>query len=233
MQSNGSSLSRWTTIVALSCCVLMTATVIRREFFRPRTPARLAAEDVKPVQLAQWDDLKSVGHALGPSSAPVTIVVFSDFECPFCKRFASGTMPGIRRQYPQEVRFLFRHWPIRNHRFAYPAARATECAARQGAFEAYHDAIFAKQDSLGLKPFQEFAREAGVKDLGAFEKCYAKPGPVREIEDDLEAAIGSGGSGTPTVIINGWRFKGALDSATVDSVVRSHLSATRAKPTPS
>jgi protein-disulfide isomerase len=101
------------------------------------------------------------------------------------------------------VALLYRHWPLPNHRFAYPAARASECAAEQGRFEAFYTVLFAQQDSIPNKSFTQFAREAGVPDLDAFERCAASTDPVPAIERDVADVRRIGGTGTPTIIIDG------------------------------
>jgi protein-disulfide isomerase len=211
------------TVIVVVCTLTMTWAVVRREFFAPRPQITRPVVNRQPVVVENWPELLASGQRIGPPDAPVTILEFSDFECPFCRRFSTQTLPAVRRQFPNEVNIVYRHWPLSRHRLAYPAARAAECAAVQGRFEAFHDLLFAQQDSLGRKPFVDFAQESGVRDLGAFEKCNAVRDPVAQIESDLIAVKQLGGTGTPTVVVNGLRLPGTPDSATMVTHVRAAL----------
>lgn len=103
------------------------------------------------------------------------------------------------------------------------AARAAECAAAQGRFEQFHDAVYAKQDSLGLKSFASFARDAGVPDSVAFGACNDGTAPVPVVQRDIAAAGALGGTGTPTLLVNDLMLPGAPDSTRFDQYVRRAL----------
>jgi protein-disulfide isomerase len=160
---------------------------------------------------------------MGPANAKITIVEFSDFECPFCAKFSKNVISAIRRQYPNDVAFVFRHMPLPMHRFADPAARAAECAAVQGRFEEFHNSLFSKQDSLGLKSFGAFAQESGVGDLKAFEACTRRTDKNTVVQGDVAEATRSSVRATPTVIANGWWIHPAADSVRLDSLIRAEL----------
>jgi len=166
-----------------------------------------------PVLLEDWERFGTAGHRMGSATPRVTLVEFSDFECPVCRSFTLGALSGALKAFRNDLAVVFRHWPLAYHRFAYPAARASECAASQGAFEAMHYALFERQDSLGLKPFRQYAADAAVPDLDAFDACVSKPGPVAAIDTDSAMARVAEGGGTPTILLNGWRLPGAPDSA--------------------
>jgi protein-disulfide isomerase len=172
-------------LVAVICTVLVTGFALRRELFSPRAGRATTVRDTTNVLVADWDSIISYGHTMiSAAGARVTIMEFSDFECPYCKRFATGVLPAIRREFPNEINFVFRHWPLPRHRFSYPAARAEECAATEGKFSAMHDLLFEKQDSLGLKSFDDFALESGVENLDEFKRCNSKKEAVAAIERD-------------------------------------------------
>jgi protein-disulfide isomerase len=173
--------------------------------------------------LEDWQDLAGVGHRIGPEDAELTLVVFSDFECPACANFVTETYPEIQERYPGRTALVYRHWPLRQHRLAYPAARASECAAAQGRFVQFHDLLFSRPNELGITPFREFAADAGVSDLSAFDACFAKTEPVPSIEKDMEEAKRVGGTGTPTVIVNGWLFPRGLKPQLLDSIAEQFL----------
>lgn len=209
-----------------TCCALTVTGILVYQQFIVRIPPNVTGAPLAPIQIGGEDTLAGTGHARGSASPLVTIIEFADFECPFCKQFSEGALSSFLQANPSEVRLVYRHWPLPMHRFSYPAAKAAECAASQGGFWPMHDALYKMQDSLGLLSFREFARRAGVPDLDAFDSCYSTPGTVQKIERDIAVAKGVGGSGTPTVIINGWRFNGRPPPGSLDSILevaRRHL----------
>ena len=209
------------TVVMFLCVVFVTGMVIRRQFFEAR-PASGGFGLVVPVD--GWDAVSSGGHRVGSADAPVTVVEFSDFQCPACREWATGARDMLRRRFPDEVALVFRHWPLERHDWAYEAARASECAAEQGFFEAVRATLFSQQDSIGRKSFRDFATEAGVPDVERFAACASESGPVEAIEADIEAVRGIRGRGTPTIVINGSYYPAiGSDSARLDSLVRSLL----------
>lgn len=198
----------------------MTAVVLRQQF----VPTALAPmKNLAPVSVSNWDRLISTGHHSGPRDASVVVLQFGDFECPYCQKFSTRILPGVLAGFPGQVAVVFRHWPLPYHRFAYPAARAAECAGEQGQFQPFSELLYMKQDSLGLKPFDDYAREAGVTDRAAFQLCNSRPGRVASIEADMEAAIAAGASGTPTVLVNGLRYPEPPDSAGLAKAIRNAL----------
>lgn len=216
----GERLNQLLAIVVASCAVVSTVVFLRQG---RSTPAATAYENhgaVPPRKIDNWDSLISVGHRMGSPDAKLVVLEFSDFECPFCRRFTLGPLEAIRKQYPDDVAVIYRHWPLSYHRFALPAARASECAAASGRFAAMHDALFRLQDSLGLKTFEEIGRSIGIDDP-SFRRCLADGAPVPAIEKDLKVAVGLGGTGTPTIVVNGWLHGTPPDSAILDSLVRS------------
>jgi len=153
-------------------------------------------------------EVEPVGPARGPDDAPVTIVEFSDFQCPFCRR-ARPVVERILETYPDRVRLVYRHLPLESiHPRARPAAEAAACASEQGRFWEYHDLLFDAPDGLEDDALEGYAEKLGL-DLEAFRSCLAE-GRGREVVDrDLEAAVSAGISGTPAFVINGILLSGA------------------------
>ena len=207
--------------VIAACTVLMSAVVLKRELFDP--PPGSAAPAVAPSRVDNWQQVTGQGRRIGPAGALVTIVEFSDFQCPFCRRFALGPLKSLRQRFPNDVAVLYRHWPLTSHKFAYAAARAAECAAVQGRFEQFHDLLFTQQDSIPTKPLRRFAKESGVADLAAFDRCNEESAPVPTIEADIAEARRLGARGTPWLLVNGYLLHTGGDSAAIDSVVHSFL----------
>lgn len=187
------------TVAALA----IAAIVVVREF---RPAVRPVAENSdKPQEVEQWDRILSTGRWIGDSSASIKIVEFGDLECPFCRTFHE-TIRNVRAKYGDDVALLYVHLPLRNHRFAQPAARAAECAYGFGRFPQLLDQIYLKQDSLGLKSWASFARDAGIADTGAIRACASDTVKVPMIEAGIALASALSISATPTVLVNGWRL---------------------------
>lgn len=217
-------------IMSVACAVVVTSLLVRKEVFSATEPAvrRVTVRDSGSSHAVEgWDKLRAIGHRIGPDSAGVHIVEFADFECPYCGKFANQTWRGLRAKFGDRIQLIFRHWPLSYHRFAYPTARAAECAAAQGRFEAFHDSIYSEQDSLGLVAFDAFAKKAGVADISAFVECFKKGGKVPAIEADIAAAVAVGATGTPAVIVDGQLLGFMPDSAESDRMIVSAL--TRSK----
>lgn len=205
--------------VLVVCALVVTGLVVRRELF----PAPAARPSAPAPMVADWREYASAGQRMGPSAAPVTIVMFSDFQCPACA-VAAERLRALRRAYPREVAVVYRHFPLRRHPHAVAAARASECAAAEGRFEAFHDAMFSLQDSIGTTDWTRFAASTGVADTAAFRTCVSRTGPITALEQDTVAGRRLGVRATPTLLINETRVEGAppLDvlSSYVDRALR-------------
>jgi protein-disulfide isomerase len=210
------------TAVSVSCCVAVSSVFLVRQI--RGAPAATASSTVKAAaedrRVANWRELQSTGHRIGPPHAAVTIVEFGDFECPACRGFF-GAFEAVRVKYPDKIALVYRHWPLSYHRFAYPSARAAECAAAQGRFAEFYSFMFSKQDSLGLIAFSDVAKRIGVADVAVFEKCIARPGTVAAIENDIAAARALQGRGTPTLVINGTMAGRLPDVNALETLVRN------------
>lgn len=145
----------------------------------------------------------------GQQSAPVTIIEISDFQCPFCGRFARETYPKLDSAYVKtgKVRMVFINYPLPNHRQAWAASEAAMCAAAQGAFWPMHDRLFATQSEWNGQPdaAQRFERLAGALklNLDAYRACTQGDLVSPIILTDVMQASAAGVNGTPTFIING------------------------------
>ena len=194
------------TALVVVAAVGVGASVVHREFAGIR-PARqtYVSPSGPPTYQDDWRQWLPSGIRLGDSLAPITIVEFADFECPFCGRFHSSFV-AAKQVFGDRLALVFFHFPLMMHRFARPAAKAAECAQAQGRFAEYHDLLYAKQDSLGLKPWLAFARDAGVRDTSAFQRCLADTTAMVRVAEDLALGNRIGVEGTPTIVINGWRL---------------------------
>lgn len=213
------ALNGLTVVVGLST-VIMDVAVVRREWFTPR-PATAAT--ARTALVKNWESIASGGRRMGPKRSSVTIVNFSDFQCPYCRQFALGQLRSLRVEFPNDIAVVYKDWPLPNHKYAYATARGGACAERQGKFEEFHDLVFAQQDSIPFKRIDRFAREAGVPDIAAFNRCATDTAPLAEITASVAQARLIGGRGTPTVVINGYFLALGADSVTIDSLVRAEI----------
>ena len=146
-------------------------------------------------------------HSLGPSNAPVTLVEYGDFECPHCGR-AHPIVQGIRRYMGEQLRFVYRHFPlVEAHPHAEHAAESAEAAGAQGRFWEMHDILFRNQHALEDEDLVLYAARIGV-DAQRVARELAAGTHARKVRDDFRGGIRSGVNGTPTFFINGSRFDG-------------------------
>ncbi len=162
---------------------------------------------------------------LGPMDAPITLVEYSDFECPFCKR-GFETVEQVKKAYEGKIRFVFKHLPLDFHPQAMPAAMHFEAIARQSAEKAYkfHDEIFRNQADLkkGASALEAAAKKAGA-NMAQLKKDLADPTLMDRIKADQAEAAKFGISGTPGFIINGVSLKGAYPFEEFKSIIDRHL----------
>jgi len=157
-------------------------------------------------------------NELGREDAPVSMIEFTDLQCPYCARYALETFPRIRAEYVDtgKLRYASRDLPLPFHSFAVPAAVAARCAGEQGRFWEYRDALFARQTSLGTQPYAALARELGL-DAERLEACRGDGRQAAAVQADLELARHNDIGSTPTFVIGrmidgqfvGERFSGA------------------------
>ena len=163
----------------------------------------------------------SGGPDKGPASAPVTIVTFSDFQCPYCQRLAT-TLTHLEQQYRGKVRLVFRDFPLPMHKDAGKAAEAGACAHEQGRFWEMHDKIFANQRTLQVPDLKRLASEAGL-DRQAFDTCLDGGRKAQAWQRGKEQGTKYGVSGTPATFINGRFVSGAQPLASLSEIVDEEL----------
>jgi protein-disulfide isomerase len=140
-------------------------------------------------------------HIAGPDSAPATVIAYCDFECPHCGR-AFVRMKRLRERFAQQLRFVFRHFPlIHKHPYAQQAAEASEAAAHQGRFWEMHDLLFEHQEALEAEDLYGYAESAGL-DLSSFKDDLHGRVYASRVLCDVKAGRRSGVTGTPTFFLN-------------------------------
>jgi protein-disulfide isomerase len=167
---------------------------------KSRVEVLLAAPTLPPVNIA------SDGPSRGPSDAPVTIIEFSDFQCPYCKQ-ATRTIEEVIRAYGERVRVVFKHLPLPMHAEAFKAAQAAVCADRQGKFWEYHDRLFNSTD-LTAGSLKKQAADLGLNG-DEFQSCLETESSRAVVVRDLQQARQADIQGTPTFVINGRVLRGA------------------------
>jgi protein-disulfide isomerase len=163
-------------------------------------------------------EVASAGHpAWGKDNAPVTIVEFGDFQCPFCLR-AESILKQIRTKYGDKIRLVYMDFPLGMHAHAFDAAEAGRCAGEQNKFWQYHDAVFADQAKLSATDLKATAARVGLNSA-QFNSCFDHSKYQSEIHKDLNEGMKLGVTGTPTFFINGRELVGAQPEQQFDEVI--------------
>lgn len=163
--------------------------------------------------------------SIGSENAPVTIVSFEDYQCPFCGRAFQQTFPLIKKDYIDKgkVKYVYRDFPLSFHPEAEPAAEAANCAGEQGKYWGMHDLIFQNQDTMGNAAYKQFAQQLGL-NTKQFNECLDTSKYSQEIQDDFNYGAQVGVSGTPTFFINGIRLVGAQPYQAFQQIIEAELS---------
>ena len=179
----------------------------------------VANQPPKKVDVSTDDD-----PVLGDKNAPVTIIEFSDFQCPYCERFYTQTLSQIKTKYIDtgKVKFVFRDYPLPFHSNAEKAAEAAECADEQGKFWEMHNKIFSEQPSLSLENLKKWASDIGL-DMKEFNDCLDSGKMAEEVKKDLTDGSKVGVTGTPGFFVNGYPLVGAQPFAAFEQLVESEL----------
>jgi protein-disulfide isomerase len=204
---------------AALCAALITWLLFRATALLPgRLGIRALLGSAQPLVDLYVDVDPERDHVRGPIDAPVTVVEYGDFECPYCGQ-AEPVVRELLRDFG-DVRYVWRHLPLNDvHSHAQLAAEAAEAAAAQGAFWQMHDLLLARQDALGPADLIGYAEQLGL-DVGRFTDDLRNQAGAARIAEDVDSADLSGVSGTPTFFINGRRHHGAYDIATLSAAVR-------------
>lgn len=176
-------------------------------------PSAIASNSDGAAQPASFKIVKE-DHIRGEIGAPVTLVEFSDFECPFSARHFP-TMSKLSKEYGGKVAWVFKHFPLPFHKNAQKAAEASECAGEQGKFWEYHDKLFENvEKGYSLENFKSWAADLNL-DAGKFNACLDSGKYAQKVSDDSQEGQAKGVSGTPSTFINGQLVSGALSYETL------------------
>jgi protein-disulfide isomerase len=166
--------------------------------------------------------VEAIGPMRGADAAPVTIVEFADFECPFCRR-ATPAISELLARYEGRVRVFYRHYPLKFHAEARPAAEAAVCADEQQQFWGMHDQLMAAKTQLTPELIDETAKSLAGMDLERFHSCLSEGRAKATVERDMQAGNALGVSGTPAFFVNGILLSGALPIDAFAKVIDAEL----------
>jgi protein-disulfide isomerase len=153
-------------------------------------------------------------HIQGPADAPVTLLEYGDYECPYCGA-AYPIVKEVQGRIGERLRFVFRNFPITtSHPHAERAAEAAEAAAAQGSFWRMHDVLYENQKRLGDEDLRTYAQQVGL-DLDVFDRELAEHVHAARVQEDFMSGVRSGVNGTPTFYVNGARYDDSYDLDTL------------------
>ena len=185
----------------------------------PVVEAPVATEE---PQYIRYDVSSEEAYAIGPEDAPITIVEFGDFQCPYCRRWHEQVYESLLASYPGKIRMVYRHLPLTSiHPDAFSAAEAAMCAGEQDAFWQYHEKLFTSE-TLGAEVYTQYAQELNL-DMTVFEACMTDHRYQEAIQKDSDFAIDLGISSTPTFFINGLALVGAQPLDVFKQVIDKEL----------
>jgi protein-disulfide isomerase len=167
-------------------------------------------------------DVNEHDHVQGSPDAPVTLVEYGDFECPYCGQ-AHNTVKRLQQKFGNQLRFVFRNYPlVHSHPHAEHAAETAEIAASKGKFWEMYDLLFAHQNQLSDKNLVQYAEQLNI-DRQTFVQAMEEGVATKRIEEDAESGDQSGVEATPTFFINGQYYDGESDAASIGDAITSAL----------
>ncbi|HSH53297.1 MAG TPA: thioredoxin domain-containing protein [Bacteroidales bacterium] len=194
------------------CALIITVLVIRQQFF--------STSNIN--QQAQPIDLELGYIESGTKEAPVRIVEFFDYQCPFCKS-VQPTLRSIQKKYPEKVSVIYAHFPLSDHKYAFDAAVAAECARKQKKFESYHKLLFENQKQLGEISYRRLAKEVGVTDSTSFSICVENLITGEAVVSGLNLAERLNISSIPSFLINDKIVTGVLSEQQFIKIIETEL----------
>ena len=182
-----------------------------------RTAAKVEIKmDAPRVEIGEGDS-----PAIGPKGAPITVIEFSDYQCPFCGR-ARATVNQITNTYGDKVRYVFRDFPLSFHKDAFLAHVAAHCAGDQNKYWEYNHTLFQNQQELKAESLKKYAKEVGL-NLESFNKCLAENKYGKRVQTNIEEGSAAGVSGTPAFFVNGIALSGAQPFPRFKEIIDSEL----------
>ncbi len=189
----------------------------------PPPEAVQAEEPNIPQEIKRYDIPEDDDPVFGPPDAPITIIEFSDYECPYCRKWHLEVWPRLKAAYPDQIRLVYRDFPLTSiHANAIPAASAANCAGEQGQYWEFNELLFSMKYNLGPSAYQSYAEELGL-DMQDFLECVSSEKYTQEIQADFEFAANIGVRSTPTFFINGIPVVGAQPFEVFQQLIEREL----------
>lgn len=175
----------------------------------PTAAKQQGAGEVDPSTIKRYPIVEDDDPSFGPANAPITIIEFSDYECPFCKKWHAEVLPRLQETYPGKIRLVYRDFPLYSiHANASSAAEAANCAGEQGRYWDYHTRLFAGSAAFSRSLFDKYAADLKL-DAAKFKSCMDEHRTEKEVRADADYAAQVGIRSTPTFFINGVAIIGA------------------------
>ncbi|MBT3389280.1 MAG: DsbA family protein [Chloroflexi bacterium] len=182
-----------------------------------------AEAEPAPQEVRRYDVPEDDDPVWGPDDAPITIIEFSDYECPYCQKWHVQIWPLIQAAYPEQIRLVYRDFPLTNiHPNATPAASAANCAEEQDAYWEFSEMLFSAEQNLNVETYLQYAETLNL-DMDAFTECVESGRHNAEIMADLEYAVNLGVSSTPTFFVNGIPVVGAQPFEVFQNIIEAEF----------
>jgi protein-disulfide isomerase len=189
---------------------------------QPEKP--VTAQEAEPTpEFRRYDVPEDDDPVFGPEDAPITIIEFSDYECPYCRKWHVEVWPQLQAAYGDQIRLVYRDFPLNSiHSNATPAAAAANCASEQDMFWPFNEKLFEMKLGLSKTSYQTYAEELDL-DMDAFNECLESDRYLQEVEADYEYAVNLGVRSTPTFFVNGIPVVGAQPFDVFKSLIDKEL----------
>ena len=188
----------------------------------PQTPSQGQSQD-QMQQIVRYDVPIDGDPFYGPENAAITIIEFSDYECPYCRKWHVEVFQRLLEAYPGQIKFVYRDFPLTSiHPNAFSAAEAANCAGEQGLYWPYHELLFSMQLGLSHEAYTQYAKQLGA-NMDTFNACLTDGKYKDEIQADFEYGAQLGIRSTPTFFINGIALVGAQPYETFKQVIDKEL----------
>jgi protein-disulfide isomerase len=211
-QMNRNSFATLVTTVLATTALSLTAVNARNAFF----PALTAPDE----WVDHWESFAKGDCRIGPEDAVVTVIVFADYQCPFCAVLAKE-LDAIQTKYPADVAAVWRHLPLERYDSSYPAARAALCAADQRRFDAFHRTLIDERENLDSRQWDTMAKTAGVADTTRFRMCLEGDSVDTILNHDIADGDRLGVLARPTLLIGSARYNGVPPD--LERIVRKEI----------
>jgi len=198
-------------------------TTVAAETAPAQAEPQAQAAQAEPQQVQRYDVPEDDDPVFGPDEAPITIIEFSDFECPYCRRWHLEVWPQIQANYGDQVRLVYRDFPLTTiHANATPAAAAANCAGEQDSYWEFNELLFSMELGLDTSAYEQYAVNLGL-DMDAFNECLDSGRQNDEINGDYEYAANLGVRSTPTFFVNGIPLVGAQPFEVFQDLIEQEL----------